>query len=61
MLTIIFAATTVICCIGWLKDHVGLLALCKYLVDHDMDPPTEELHAACKFAVRRMLFKQVRR
>lgn len=53
--TAILATTAAVCGIGWLKDHVGLLAICKYLSDHDMVPPTEELRADCRFVVHRLL------
>lgn len=56
MWTIVFAITTAICAIGWLKRYISCAALAHYIAKNQSKLPTDkELKECADFVIKRML------
>lgn len=59
MWTAIFVITTITCAIGWLIEHVGVLALAYYIVKNGYtEPSSNELAECTRWVVKNMLKKE---
>lgn len=59
MLTVIFAIMTIICAIGWLVSHVGVLALTYYIMKNGYPEPSgNELVECTRWVVKKMFKKE---
>lgn len=55
MWTIVFAVSTVVCAIGWLRERVSLYAILWYLEQKNVPAPLdEEMERGTKWAVTNM-------
>lgn len=59
MLTIIFAATTIICVLGWLKWKITALSLAYYLTKNRYPDPDEKEIRECTSFVIKNIFKDL--
>ncbi len=58
MLTAVFAITTVICAIGWLSRHIGILAMVYYIESRGYKQPTDaEIKECAVWAAKKVLGK----
>lgn len=56
MLTAILGLTAAICAVGWIKDHVGLLAICHYMATKNCPPPSgAEMKTSSEYVVSKLL------
>lgn len=59
MLTIIFAATTIICVLGWLKWKITALSLAYYITKNQYPDPDEKEMRECTGFVIKNIFKHL--
>lgn len=57
-MTVLLAATTAICAIGWLTRWVACASLVKFMFDKGYTLPTPEESKACCMYVLKHLFKK---
>ncbi len=55
MLSFVWTVAIIVCVIGWVKNHVGLLVICYYMQTKGYTPPSEEEMKACSTAVIKRL------
>ena len=58
MWTFLFIVTTIICAIGWLVAHVGVLALTYYIIKNGYTEPSGDELAECTRWVVKKMFKR---
>lgn len=54
-MTAIFAITTTICAVGWIKNKISSLALSAFLVNKNIRPTDEELNECVRFVIKKLL------
>lgn len=59
MLTIIFAATTIICVLEWLKWKIAALSLAYYITKNQYPAPNEKEMRECTGFVIKNIFKDL--
>lgn len=57
MLTALFVLTTIICAIGWLSQHIGVMALAYYIINNGYTEPSDDELAECTRWVVKKMFK----
>lgn len=56
MLTAILGLAAAICAVGWIKNRVGLLAICHYMATKNCPPPSDaEMKASSEYVVGKLL------
>lgn len=56
MLTAILAVAAAICAVGWIKNRIGLLAICHYMAAKNCPPPSDtEMKASSEYVVGKLL------
>ena len=56
MLTAILGLAAPICAVGWIKNRVGLLAICHYMATKNCPPPSDaEMKASSEYVVGKLL------
>lgn len=56
MLTTILGLAAAICAVGWIKNRVGLLAICHYMATKNCPPPSDaEMKASSEYVVGKLL------
>lgn len=56
MLNAILGVAAAICAVGWIKNRIGLLAICHYMAAKNYPPPSgAEMKASSEYVVRKLL------